>query len=210
MIKTVFPVNVLIKDYDLSNEVTNELTSAVQAILHSLMTEKGLTRDQATDDEFPVFTEANCQAFPALKQLQQMFADCFYELASSYEGNMLTREMIDKMVSTNLGKLPVMKHGEYKRTHGHTNASAFAIFYLTDVDNEKHGGELILRDPSFHSNFSFHPPEDFAIATKKNRLMVAPAYVWHEVTPYTGTDDRLAIVIMINFDNNITDTAKYN
>jgi hypothetical protein len=208
MIKTLFPVNVLIKDYELSNEVIDELASAVQAIFHSLMTERILTRDQVTNNEFPVFTEANCEAFPALKQLQQMFADCFYELASSYDENMLTREMIDNMVSTNVGRLPLMKHGEYKRMHGHTNASAFAIFYLTDVDNEKHGGKLILRDPSFHLNFGFHPPEDFTIATKKNRLVVVPGYIWHEVTPYTGTDDRLAIVV--NLDNYIANVSKYN
>ena len=206
MIKTVFPVNVLIKDYELSEEFTSELINAAQAIFHSLMTEKGLTRDQVADDEFPVFTEKNCQIFPALKQLQNMFVDGFYELASSYDENILTREMIEKMVSANVGKLPLMKSGDYKRIHGHTNASAFAVFYLTDVDNKKHGGQLILRDPSFHSNFSFHPPEDFAIDTKKNRLVVAPAYVWHEVSQYTGTHDRFAFVI--NLDNNIVDAAK--
>jgi len=195
MIKTVFPVNVLIKDYELSEEFTNELVNAAQTIFHSLMTEKGLTRDQIADNEFPVFTEKNCQTFPALKQLQNMFVDGFYELASSYDENILTREMIEKMVSANVGKLPLMKNGDYKRMHGHTNASAFAVFYLTDVDNKKHGGQLILRDPSFHSNFSFHPPEDFVIDTKKNRLVVAPAYVWHEVTQYTGTHDRFAFVV---------------
>lgn len=200
MIKTVFPVNVLIKDHDMPDEFTNELSSAVQAIFQSLMVENGLSRDEITNEEFPVFTEKNFQAFPVLKQLQEIFIDGFYELASSYEENTLTKEMIAKMVSSNVGKLPLMKKGDYKRVHGHTNAIAFAVFYLTDVDNERHGGQLVLKDPSFHSNFSFHPPEDFAVDTKKNRLVIAPAYVWHEVTPYCGDDDRITVVINLHLD----------
>lgn len=200
MIKTVFPVNVLIKDHAMPVECTDELSSAVQAIFQSLMVEKGLSKDDIANEEFPVFTEDNFIAFPVLKQLQETFIDGFYELASSYEENTLTRDMIAKMVSSNMGKLPLMKKGDYKRIHGHTNAIAFAVFYLTDVDNERHGGELILKDPSFHSNYSFHPPEDFAIETKKNRLVIAPGYVWHEVTPYTGDDDRITVVINLHLD----------
>jgi hypothetical protein len=200
MIKTVFPVNVLIKDHNLPEEFTNELSAAVQAIFQSLMVERGLSRDDVTNEEFPVFTEENMTAFPVLKQLQSLFVDGFYELASSFEENTLTREMVEKMVSANVGKLPLMKKGDYKRVHGHTNAIAFAVFYLTDVDNTRHGGQLILKDPSFHSNFSFHPPEDFAIDTKKNRLVIAPAYVWHEVTPYLGDEDRITVVINLHLD----------
>jgi hypothetical protein len=201
MIKTVFPVNVLIKDFDKPDEFTQELSTAVQSIFHSLMTERGLKREEVSDEEFPVFTEKNMTVFPVLKELREMFIDGFYELASSYEENTLTREMVAQMVSANVGKLPLMKKGDYKRTHGHTNAIAFSIFYLTDVDNERHGGKLILRDPSFHSNFSFHPPEDFEIGTRKNRLIAAPGYVWHEVTPYFGEEDRLTVVVNLHLDN---------
>lgn len=200
MIKTVFPVNVLIKDHNLPEEFTKELSAAVQAIFQSLMIERGLSREDVSNEEFPVFTENNLKAFPVLKQLQSLFIDGFYELASSFEENTLTKEMIEKMVSANVGKLPLMKKGDYKRIHGHTNAVAFAVFYLTDVDNARHGGQLILKDPSFHSNFSFHPPEDFEIETKKNRLVIAPAYVWHEVTPYLGDEDRVTVVINLHLD----------
>lgn len=200
MIKTVFPVNVLIKDFDKPDQFSAELSSAIQAIFQSLMVEHGLTRDDISDEEFPVFTEENLKAFPVLKELQEMFVDGFYELASSFEENTLTKDMISKMVETNVGKLPLMKKGDYKRIHGHTNAIAFAVFYLTDVDNDKHGGKLILKDPSFHSNFSFHPPEDYEIETRKNRLVIAPAYVWHEVTPYLGDEDRITVVVNLHLD----------
>ena len=201
MIKTLFPVNVLIKDHALPDKFTNELSASVQAIFQSLMTEKGLSREDIANNEFPVFTEDNFVSFPVLKQLQEIFIDGFYELACSYEENTLTRDMIVKMVSSNVGKLPLMKKGEYKRLHTHTNSIAFAIFYLTDVDNKRHGGKLILKDPSFHSNYSFHPPEDYGIETRKNRLIVAPAYVWHEVSPYIGDEDRITVVVNLHLDN---------
>jgi hypothetical protein len=66
---------------------------------------------------------------------------------------------------------------------------------------KKHGGKLILKDPSFHSNYSFHPPEDYGIETRKNRLIVAPAYVWHEVSPYIGDEDRITVVVNLHLDN---------
>jgi len=199
MIKTAFPVNVLIKDYNDLGEFSDELSAAVQSIFQSLVAEK-LSRNDVTNQEYPVFTDENFAIFPELKKLQEIFTDGFFELASSYEENTLTRELISKMVSINAGRLPLMKKGEYKRLHAHKGAIAFGVFYLTDVDNDKHGGQLILKDPSFPNNYGFHPPEDFVIGTKKNRLIVAPAYVWHEVTPYTGDKDRLAVVVNLHGD----------
>lgn len=200
MIKTIFPVNILVKDFEMPDSFTDELSTTIQSIFQSIMLERGLTKQEVGDNEFPVFTDENLEAFPALRTLREMFIDGFYELASSYEENTLTRDMIAKMVHANVGKLPLMQKGDYKRLHGHTNAIAFAVYYLTDVDNERHGGKLVMKDPSFHSNFSFHPPEDFEVETKKNRLVVAPAYIWHEVTPYSGDEDRLTVVINLHLD----------
>lgn len=201
MIKTIFPVNVLVKDFDLPEEFTSDLSASIQSIFQGLVAEHGLSREKIGDDEYPIFTKENLEKFPVLVQLREMFIEGFCELAESFEGNTLTRDTITGMVETNLGKLPLMQKGDYKRLHGHTGAVAFAVFYLTDVDNERHGGQLILKDPSFHSNFGFHPPEDFKVETKKNRLIVAPGYVWHEVTPYLGDEDRVTVVVNLNLDS---------
>jgi len=200
MIKTVFPVNVLVKDYDLSDDFVTEASSVIQSIFHSIMLEHGLSRKEVGDNEYPVFTNENMEKFPILKTIRQMFVDCFYELASSYEENVLTKEMIELMVERNVGKLPILRKGEYKRLHAHSNTSAFAIFYLTNVDNDRHGGKLILKDPAFHNNIGFTPPPDYEIETRKNRMVVAPAYIWHEVTPYIGDEDRVTIVINLHMD----------
>jgi hypothetical protein len=201
MIKTIFPVNILVKDYELPDSFSDDLSASIQAIFQVIMLENQISKEEAGDNEFPVFTEENMQTFPALRELRKMFVDGFYELASSFEGNTLTRENIETMVHANVGKLPLMQKGDYKRLHNHVNAVAFGIFYLSDVDNNKNGGKLILKDPSFHSNFSFHPPSDYEVETKKNRLVVAPGYIWHEVTPYLGDEDRITVVVNLHLDN---------
>lgn len=42
--------------------------------------------------------------------------------------------------------------------------------------------------------------------TKKNRMIIVPNYVWHEVSQYAGDDERLAIVL--NCDMAILDNHK--
>lgn len=199
MIKTIFPVNIFIEDNEKDEEWTETLKNVSVAIFQSTIAEKNLSKEDLADDEIPFFTEENLKKYPILKELQEIFIDGFYELAKSYDNNTLTREKISEMVSKNSGKLPLMSKYSYKSVHSHVSSSAFAIFYLTDVDNKKNGGKLILRDPSFNANAYFKPEEKFALETRKNRLIVAPAYVWHEVTPYFGDDDRLTIVINLDF-----------
>ena len=33
------------------------------------------------------------------------------------------------------------------------------------------------------------------IRPKRGMLVIAPAFIWHEVTQYNGTDDRLTLVV---------------
>lgn len=200
MIKSIFPVNILVKDLDMSDEFCEELNVAVNTIIESVSAEKGLTKDEIGDNEFPVFTEENIKVFPQLAVLRELMIDGFYELSQSYENeDTITREDLAKMVQANVARAPVMQKGSYKRLHNHTGAIAFAVYYLSDVDNNKHGGKLILKDPTFNSNYIFRPGQDHEIETKKNRLVVAPAYIWHEVTPYIGDEDRVTVVINLDY-----------
>jgi hypothetical protein len=199
MIKNIFPVNIYIKDFEMTEEWTNELKNVSVSIFQSYLSEKNIPKNELADDEVPFFTEENIKKYKVMNELQEIFIEGFYSLASSYENNVLTREKIKEMVCRNSGKLPFMSKNSYKSVHSHVASSAFAIFYLSDIDNGKNGGKLILRDPSFNSNSHFKPEEKYEIETKKNRLIVAPAYVWHEVTPYFGNEDRLTIVINLDF-----------
>jgi Rps23 Pro-64 3,4-dihydroxylase Tpa1-like proline 4-hydroxylase len=199
MIKNIFPVNIYLKDSVVEETDLLELNTAVKTIFNNYKTRTGHSYSDVGDNEIPFFTKENLELFPVLKNLQEKFIDGFYELANSFEQNTLSREKIEHMVSKNSGKLPLMKKGDYKKTHNHHGACAFAVFYLSDVDNDKHGGKLILKDPSFHSNLNFHPVEECEIETKSNRLVIAPAYVWHEVSPYFGDEERITIVINLDY-----------
>lgn len=199
MIHQLFPANIIIKDYSLDDRWNNEIDSIVQSAFVQHMASDQLSYAKTGDNELPLFTEENLKTFPILNDLRQMFVDGFYELAKSFPENTLTKQYVEQQVRLNTGKLPFMKKGDYKSVHNHLKASAFAIFYLTDVDNDTEGGELVLRDPSFHSNFQFHHSPEYRIPTKRNRLVIVPAYIWHEVTPYFGENTRTTIVMNLDF-----------
>jgi hypothetical protein len=199
MIKNIFPVNVYIKDLQKNQEWTESIKNTTSAIFLKYLAEKKIDKKELADNEIPFFVEENIKKYPILNELREILIDGFYSLAQSYENNTLTREKIKEMVCRNSGRLPFMVKNDYKSVHSHTGASAFAIFYLSDIDNQKDGGKLILRDPSFNLNLHFSPNQNFEIETKQNRLIVAPGYVWHEVTPYYGDKERITIVINLDF-----------
>ena len=198
MINSIFPNKILIKDFELSDDWNNNVTFMVKTIFAKELAEKG-DYTVAGNDTVPVFTEENMKICPELAQLKQMFIDCFYELASSYSTNKLTKEDIEKRLRKELGRLPFMKKNDFKRIHNHDSmVDAFAIFYLTDIDNDKDGGELILHDPSFSGVFNFHEKRIFEVTTKKHRMIICPNHVWHEVSMYTGEKERITIVLNLS------------
>jgi Rps23 Pro-64 3,4-dihydroxylase Tpa1-like proline 4-hydroxylase len=200
MIRTIFPINILVKDYEKSDEWNSTISAFIKTHFTKAITEKG-SYFAAADEDIDVFTEENMTAFPELRELFNMFIDGFYELSNaSSSGNEipLTREEITKKIHKDLGRLPLMRNGDQKNLHTHNEASAYAIFYLSDVENEKEGGQLILHDPTFNTLRYFTSQKTVGIETKKNRLIVAPTHIWHEVTRYTGVDERLTIVLNLH------------
>jgi hypothetical protein len=201
MIHDLFPTKVLIKDTDLSGIELKELTVAVEAIFSSHIAETGSYLISG-EDTVPLFTEENFKIFPILKKLKDMFIDAFVELGSansSKEATPETRKLIAELVDKHAGRLPLMKNGDYKQVHAHPGVAAFGIFYLTDVNNEKDGGCLILRDPSFHVTPHFTGDKFQKVETKAGRMIVAPTHLWHEVTPYSGNEDRITIVSNLGY-----------
>lgn len=197
MIKSLFPNNILIKDHDLSDEWNSNVMSITKAIFTNELA-KTKNYEAAGNDSVELFTEDNFKICPELIQLQEIFIDGFYELACSYSNNTLTKKIITEKVKKYFGRIPFMKHGDYKIIHKHDIASAVGIFYLNDVDNIKYGGDLILHDPGFHGAHNFHEKCTYSVNTKKHRLVICPAYIWHEVRLYTGNDERMAIVVNLD------------
>lgn len=198
MIHSLFPTNVLIKDIDFTEDQVTDMSVAINAIFKS---HEALTGSHVVsgEDSMPLFTNENIKTFPILQTLKEIFIDGFYELAQSYPTNSLTRSSIKIMMDNHAGRLPIMRTGDYKGIHSHPGTTAFGIFYLTDVDNKKDGGKLILRDPSFHTNPGFKSPMTYEVETKAARLVIAPSYIWHDVTPYYGKEDRVTVVSNLSY-----------
>jgi hypothetical protein len=204
MIKSLFPNNILIKDYDLSDEWNSTVTAMAKMVFADDMTKKN---DYNETGNYPIdlFTEENFKSCPELLQLQEMFIDGFYELACSYTNTKvgpLTKQLIAENVRKDLGKLPFMKKGDFKSIHTHDKTEAYAVFYLTDIDNKKDGGNLILHDPAFHNAINFSGNRTYDVETKKHRLVVCPNRIWHEVKQYMGDEERISIVMNLAYLDN--------
>lgn len=199
----MFPTPVVITDVELTETQIKDLKVAVQAIFMDNMLhsdpENGQAGSNAWAEPFPVWTPENLKTFPVLNDIREIFIDGFYELAEAHEFNQLSREIVSDLFADNYGQLPIMKTGDSLPVHTHPGAVASAVFYLTDVDNEKDGGMLALRDPSWHTTLGMRNKMEEFIETRAGRLIVFPTQIWHDVRPYYGKEDRLTMVANLSY-----------
>jgi len=204
MIQTIFPVKILIKDYEFSDDWNLSISAFLKAHFTKALESAG-NYNVASDEEYGVFTPENLAMSAELRDLREMFIDGFYELANAFETNKekrLTREKVSESLCENFGRLPFMKKGDVKHLHTHGDSDAFGIFYLSDIDNERQGGQLVLHDPSFNSLLYFRENRTMEIPTKKHKLIIAPTSVWHEVYQYLGDEDRITVVVNLRIKFN--------
>ncbi len=205
MIVTPFSSKILIKDYDLPDLWTEELITTLKFLSIQKQDNCSLTQsleDQQTADLYQydsqkstkpyIIHEDSAKEYKVISDLRNIFIEGFCELNRHYN-NQYDEQYLREVFKKDSGNFAVLNSGQRVGLHNHPSIG-FAIFYLTDVDNDKDGGELILYDPSFHQNQHFHPPKEISITTKKNRLIIGAADVWHEVTPYKGNYQRLCAV----------------
>ncbi len=113
MITSIFPINILVKDFDMQDSWTQDIIGIAKAVFANDQAEKG--SESATGNNRVIFfTEENLSTFSAIAELRQMFADSFYELASSYPNNKLTKDILEERIKNNSGYLNFMKKGEHQ------------------------------------------------------------------------------------------------
>ena len=91
-----------------------------------------------------------------------------------------------------------MKHGDFKSCHNHDVIDAFGVYYVNESDE---GGKLRLYDPRFLSKKSFSQGPYIEIKPRTGLMVIAPYYVWHEVTPYLGNETRYSLICNMVFNN---------
>jgi hypothetical protein len=205
MIKDLFPVKIIQRDLDISDEINEKVSSTISAIHAMVKASSGF--ENACEEMF-LFNDENLKNCPELSIVLDSFVQGFSDLLDANGGDpvYLNHEHIkSKIRSTIVGdkrpwsKLPFMRaySNEFKTSHVHEQSCVWGIFYLQDVDHQTYGGQIYLEDPhrSVQKHFKVYP--EVKIEAKKNRLLIVPNYVWHGVTPYSGPDDRLCIVVSL-------------
>jgi hypothetical protein len=206
MIVTPFSSKLLVKDYELPDQWTDELVMTLQLLatqpgqycaLHQSLQDVGIRdiyrHDTQKSSKPYIIHEQTAKEFKVIKHLREIFINGFLEINKEY-GYQYSDAYLREVFAGDSGNFAVLTKGQRVGPHNHPSI-AFAIFYLNDIDNDSDGGELILHDPSFHRNHHFHPKKEIRIQTKKNRLIVGPADIWHEVTSYSGSKNRICAVI---------------
>jgi len=131
----------------------------------------------------------NFNAFPDIRSRFKIAFDTLCEHA----GHNTNYNMDD------LNIINPMKFGDFKSVHSHDVIDAFAVFYINAGNSE--GGKIRLYDPRWQSKKSFAPGKPYIeIEPTDGLLIAAPYYVWHEVTPYLGSEQRISLVCNMTFN----------
>lgn len=101
--------------------------------------------------------------------------------------------------------------GASNNWHVHPQAFWSAVYYVDDgyagTDSAAAGGELVFQDPRYPMNRMFSndllmrstdgtPQEEYQIITPKAGMLVAfPAWLFHKVQPYHGSNQRISLAI---------------
>jgi len=205
MIKDFFPVKVLQRDLDISDEVNENICNMISALHASINLSSNF---ECACEELYLFSDENLKICPELSIVLDSFVQGFSDLLDANGGDpvYLNHESIkSKIKSTIVGdkrpwsKLPFMRaySKEYKTPHVHEQSCVWGILYLQDIDHQSYGGQIYLQDPHRSMQKHFKVNSEVKIEAKKNRLLIVPNYVWHGVTPYYGPEDRLSIVVSL-------------
>lgn len=197
-IVSIFPTKILIEDLILSESDAVELDVAVKSVLAHYRARELQTQNEVGENHLPLFTPENIDKFPVLDKVRGYFINGFTKLAESYSDPTFNKDVVSKLVHQYTGRLPFMEKDDYKELHNHSGAIAFGIMYLSDIDNDLDGGLLKMFDPSWASTIGIKNDPIYEVETKRHRLIIAPANVWHSVSPYMGEETRAAIVINLD------------
>lgn len=196
-IKEIYGTNILVKQLDIDDEVMK--TVETYLIAQNLEFRAGIENDHIEyrdGRENIIFDAINLNRCPEIKiitdQIKQSFIDLAYSNLSNYEESNQEKMLLNAEIES--CKINLMKSGSRLGIHTHYGDDAYAVFYFNDVD-PKDGGELILYDPRWARNYIFGGSKLVKIPSKRKQLVIAPSFLWHEVSQYNGKEDRLALVI---------------
>lgn len=178
MIQKCYESSIWIEQFYDSKEFNQDVLNTTKAIAAT-------TPEPVADHNVNLWVNNN------MRTIRERFVDGFTSLCIDYGES--TNFDIDSMNIIN-----PMKFGDFKSCHTHDVIDAFGVYYLNESDN---GGKLRLYDPRFLNKKSFAREPYIEIKPRTGMMIVAPYYIWHEVTPYLGEETRYSLVCNMVLNN---------
>jgi hypothetical protein len=196
-IKQIYPTNIYLDKLDISDEkltvIENYLRAQHLAFTSSLDNDHKEYHDGNENIVIDAIIEGEC---PEMVELIEKIKKAFLELAYSNMDNLSesNQDAIALDVELDSTKINLMKRGYRLGVHTHYSDDGFACLYFNDVSDEE-GGEIALYDPRWQRNYAFGGSKLEKIKSKRGQLLIAPQFLWHEVTQYNGDEERLTLVV---------------
>lgn len=179
-VKSYWETPIYTRQYEDSEEDQKHLQTLVEAKMADMKASgvENIADENVNISAFPTMLDRFKLAFDALCEL--------YDHPKNYNMN-------------DLNIINPMKFGEFKSVHSHDIIDAFAVFYISVGDSE--GGKIRLYDPRWQNKKAFVSKKPYIEIQPTNGLLIAaPYYVWHEVTPYLGSETRISLVCNMTFN----------
>ncbi len=194
-IQELYATTILVKQLNISEKDLDNIESYLQAV-HALFNASSnessyFVKDILSRDD----AKTSC---PELFVLSDMIKDEIRNLAVANIKNHANTEWFQTpsavTCTINNSTINILEQGRQMELHTHFSDDAFACFYFQDIE-EEFGGTLKLHDPRWQRSYWFGGSKVFEFQPKRGTVIIAPNFIWHEVTTYTGKDPRLTYVL---------------
>jgi uncharacterized protein (TIGR02466 family) len=82
----------------------------------------------------------------------------------------------------------------YQPVHAHHEADLFTVFYVNAGESDQVSGSLVMHDSrNLNNTHILNRKNKVTIVPKTGHLLIAPGYIWHEVSPYLSYQPRISI-----------------
>lgn len=203
MIKSIYPTNIYVGMPDIPEEIISTVEIFLKA--QHLEFKSNFKNDHIEyrdGNENIIFDAVDVNKCPEMIVITDAIKKAALELAYSNINNFDETNTEKLMLDVNIEscKINLMNTGYRLGVHTHYGDDAFCCFYFNDVD-PKDGGQLILYDARWQKNYWFGGSKLEKITPKRGMLVIAPSFIWHEVSQYNGKEDRLTLVANVQIRN---------
>ena len=202
-IKQIYPTNILVEQLDIPEEVIYTVEVYLKAQNKQFKSDSSHNHIEYRDGNENIVVDAiekgEC---PEMKIIVDEVKKRFVQLAYSNIDSLTESDSEQLILEANIEstKINLMQSGYRLGVHTHYGDDAYGCFYFNDVKKDD-GGELVLYDPRWQRNYMFGGSQLETIRPRRGMLVIAPGFIWHEVSQYNGLSERLTLVFNAQVQN---------